>query len=107
MSACLGGYPTASIAPQPLLIILLNSVILLPVSFSLLALGPTYITAAETSLYMLIETAIGPLWVFLAGYEIPPPFTIYGECMYIHDIPCEFFLCKYMYLYVKWAFIVS
>jgi hypothetical protein len=26
----------------------------------------------------LIETVVGPLWVYLAGYEAPPEFTLYG-----------------------------
>jgi hypothetical protein len=37
-----------------------------PVSFALITLGPRYLPAAEVSLLMLLETVLGPLWVWLA-----------------------------------------
>eukprot|EP01035_Chromulina_nebulosa_P016967 gene16967-22462_t len=42
------------------------------------AIGPSLIPASEVSLYMLIETVLGPVWVYLAGYQTPSKFTIYG-----------------------------
>ena len=53
------------------LVLFVNSAIILPVSFTLLTLSPAYISAPEVSLYCLIETVIGPLFVWLGGYEKP------------------------------------
>lgn len=53
------------------LVLFVNSAIILPVSFTLLTLSPAYISASEVSLYCLIETVVGPLFVWLGGYESP------------------------------------
>jgi drug/metabolite transporter (DMT)-like permease len=37
-----------------------------PVAFGLITIGPRYITAPEVGLLMLLETVLGPLWVWLA-----------------------------------------
>ena len=52
-------------------LLLLLCVILLPVSIALITLGPRYLPAPEVSLIMLLETALGPLWVWLALDEEP------------------------------------
>ena len=43
-----------------------------------MAVGPRYILAAEVSLIQLLESIVGPLWVWVAGYEAPPLFTLIG-----------------------------
>ncbi len=49
-----------------------------PVAFLLITLGPRYLTAPEVSLLMLLETVFGPLWVWLALGERPPASTLAG-----------------------------
>lgn len=44
-------------------------VVILPISFGLLTIGPRYIPAPEVSLLLLLETTLGPLWVWLATGE--------------------------------------
>jgi drug/metabolite transporter (DMT)-like permease len=46
--------------------------ITLPLSLSLVMRGPRYLPAPEVSLIMLLETAVGPLWIWLALGERPP-----------------------------------
>jgi len=41
-------------------------------SYSLLSVGPSLISAPEVSLFLLLETVLAPLWVWLAGFEAPP-----------------------------------
>lgn len=53
----------------------------LALSFALLTIGPEFITAPEVSLYTLIETVIGPVLVYVGGFEPPPLFTVYGGIM--------------------------
>ena len=45
--------------------VLLQGAVVLPVSFVALTVGPAYIPAAEVSLLLLLETVLGPVWVYL------------------------------------------
>jgi drug/metabolite transporter (DMT)-like permease len=40
--------------------------VVIPVAFGLITTGPRFITAPEVGLLMLLETVLGPLWVWLA-----------------------------------------
>lgn len=51
--------------------ILTIGLVILPISFGLLALGPRYIPAPEVGLLLLLETCLGPLWVWLVLNEQP------------------------------------
>jgi len=58
---------------------LLNGMIIMPLSYSLLSLGPRYITASEVALFLLMETALAPIWVWLAvGEKVAIPTLIGG-----------------------------
>jgi drug/metabolite transporter (DMT)-like permease len=59
-------------------LMLFLGLILLPVSFGLLTLGPRYIPAPEVSLLLLLETVLGPLIVWLAIGEAAAASTIVG-----------------------------
>ena len=50
----------------------------LPLSFGLITLGPRYLPAPEVALLMLLETVLGPLWVWLVLSEEPPLLTVIG-----------------------------
>eukprot|EP01036_Dinobryon_divergens_P030914 gene30914-40234_t len=77
------GANPAEVTQQQSLVLCLQGMVEIPISFSLLTIGPSLITAAEVSLYFLIETVLGPVWVYLAGYEAPPTFTVYGGAILI------------------------
>lgn len=62
------------------LYIVINGGVVLVLAFSLLNIGPTMISAPEVSLITLIETVLGPVWVYLGGYESPPITAVYGGC---------------------------
>ena len=61
-----------------ILYLLLQGLISIPVSFSLLTHASTLINSAEVAMIMTIETVLGPLWVWLGGWEAPPANTVYG-----------------------------
>ena len=44
---------------------------ILPISGALITLGPRYLPAPEVNLIMLLETLLGPLWVWLVISEAP------------------------------------
>jgi drug/metabolite transporter (DMT)-like permease len=61
----------------------INGAIVLPIAFVLLTIGPSLISAPEVSLFSLIETVLGPVWVWLGGYEPPPLTAVYGGALLI------------------------
>ena len=61
----------ASIEPLDALFLGLLGLVVLPVAFSLIFLGPRFIPAPEVGLLMLLEAALGPLWVWLVIHEAP------------------------------------
>lgn len=67
-------------SPQGLDILYLsiNGALVLGVSQVFYTWGPSLISAPEVSLYTLLETVLGPLWVWLGGYEAPPVMSLYG-----------------------------
>jgi len=59
---------------------------LTPIAFTLVTVGPRYIGAAEVSLLMLLETALGPLWVWLVMGEVPARTALIGGAVIIAAI---------------------
>ncbi len=78
----MGGLPEAT-EGMDCLLLFVQGIFVMSLSFGLLTMAPSYISAAETSLYMLIETVLGPVWVYIGGYEQPPPMTVYGGIILI------------------------
>ncbi len=70
-------------APQDWVWIFALCVVVLPSAFILITLGPMRIPAAEVSMMMLLETALGPLWVWLILQEVPPTSTLQGGSVVI------------------------
>ena len=50
---------------------------------ALITLGPRYISAPEVSLLLLLETVLGPLWVWLVINETPTPLAIVGGAIVV------------------------
>ena len=71
-----------------------NDVVIIPlmcvmwvaIPFVLVTLAPRYITAAEVNLFFLLETILGPLWVWLIIKEQPSFETIIGGSIIIVTI---------------------
>jgi hypothetical protein len=69
LSLCLGADIT-KVDVVSMLYICINGILVLPLAFTFLTIGPNYITAPEVSLYTEIETILGPVWVYLGGKNI-------------------------------------
>lgn len=73
--------PWATFAPPPpvgMAAMLIMGAVLLPVSLSMLTSATRSLPAAETGLFMLIETVAGPLWVWLVLAEPVAPRVLVG-----------------------------
>ena len=69
-----------------LTIIPLMCIMCVAIPFVLITLAPRYITAAEVNLFFLLETILGPLWVWLVIHEQPSIETIIGGIVIIVTI---------------------
>ena len=69
-----------------LIIIPLMCVMCVAIPFVLVTLAPRYITAAEVNLFFLLETILGPIWVWLVIKEQPSIETIIGGVVIIATI---------------------
>jgi drug/metabolite transporter (DMT)-like permease len=58
--------------------LVLNGGIIIPIALGLIAYGPKLISAPEVSLIMLLETVLGPFWVWLVLSEKPLQQTFIG-----------------------------
>jgi len=85
ISASIAACMATSIAPPDgdLPILCLMGLVVMPVSLTLITLGPRRLPAAEVSLLMLLETALGPLWVWLALNETPSRAALIGGCVIV------------------------
>ena len=54
-----------------------------PLAFCLITIGPMRIPAAEVGMLMLLETAVGPLWVWLVLSEEPGSAAVQGGSLVI------------------------
>jgi len=62
------------------------------IPFVLVTLAPRYITGAEVNLFFLLETILGPIWVWLVIKEQPSIETIQGGVVIILTIAIHSFL---------------
>ena len=68
------------------IIIPLMCIMCVAIPFVLITLAPRYITAPEVNLFFLLETILGPLWVWLVIKEQPSTETIIGGIVIITTI---------------------
>ena len=69
-----------------LIIVPLMCIMCVAIPFVLVTLAPRYITAAEVNLFFLLETILGPIWVWLVIKEQPSIETIIGGIVIIITI---------------------
>ena len=73
-------------------IVPLMCVMCVAILFVLVTIAPRFITAAEVNLFFLLETIIGPIWVWLIIKEQPTPETIVGGAIIVLTIATHSFL---------------
>ncbi len=75
--------PSISVGGADLLYLPLLVLLVVPVSFILISTGPRYLPAPEVGLLMLLETILGPLWVWLVLLEAPATASLVGGAVII------------------------
>ena len=77
------GLPALPAGDLVIGLLLMGAFVVLASATYLITLGPRYITAPEVGLIMLLETVLGPLWVWLAIGENPGKAAILGGAIVI------------------------
>ena len=67
-----------SVSASDVAVLGVMGLVVLPISFGLIFIGPRYIPAPEVSLVLLLEAVLGPYWVWLALGEEPGGRTLLG-----------------------------
>ena len=81
-----------SLNDNDIYIVPLMCVMCVAIPFVLVTIAPRFITAAEVNLFFLLETIIGPIWVWLIIKEQPTPETIVGGAVIVLTIATHSFL---------------
>ena len=77
---------------QDMIIVPLMCVLCVAIPFVLVTIAPRFIPAAEVNLFFLLETIIGPIWVWLIIKEQPSVETLFGGVVIIITIAIHSFL---------------
>ena len=77
---------------KDLLIVPLMCILCVAIPFVLVTIAPRFITAAEVNLFFLLETIIGPIWVWMIIKEQPSIETLLGGLVIIITIAIHSFL---------------
>ena len=77
---------------QDLVIIPLICIMCVAIPFVLVTIAPRFIPAEEVNLFFLLETILGPIWVWLIIKEQPSIETIQGGLVIITTIAIHSFL---------------
>ena len=77
---------------RDLFIVPLMCILCVAIPFVLVTIAPRFITAAEVNLFFLLETIIGPIWVWVIINEQPSVETLQGGAIIITTIAIHSFL---------------
>ncbi|MDC3074240.1 DMT family transporter, partial [Candidatus Pelagibacter sp.] len=81
-----------SLVGKDLLIVPLMCVMCVAIPFVLVTIAPRFIPAEEVNLFFLLETIVGPIWVWMVIKEQPSLETIQGGIVIILTIAIHSFL---------------
>lgn len=87
--SALVAWPAASpaaVSSEALWYLFLLGVVVVPPATALITIGPKYIPAPDAGLVMLLETLLGPLWVWLVLREIPSGETLAGGAVILFAV---------------------
>ena len=66
--------------------LMIMGIYMLPLGTALMFIGPRYIPAAEVGLLLLLESVLGPLWVWLVLGDRPGAYTLVGGAIVLSTL---------------------
>jgi drug/metabolite transporter (DMT)-like permease len=85
-SFALAQAPELAISSPQLLYVSVIGFLLIPCAFVLLTIAPRFANSAEVQLVYLLESILGPLWVWLVIHETPSLNTLIGGSMLLVSV---------------------
>ncbi|MGB0627562.1 MAG: EamA/RhaT family transporter, partial [Alphaproteobacteria bacterium] len=82
--------PTVTIVALDALWLGLLGLVILPISFFMIMLGPRHLPAPEVSLIMLLEAVLGPIWAWWFISQTPSPLSLIGGAVIIGTLAIHF-----------------
>jgi drug/metabolite transporter (DMT)-like permease len=82
----LGQSPELAISSTQLVYVGIMGLVLVPLAFVVLTIAPRYANSAEVQLVYLLESVLGPLWVWMVIKETPSLNTIIGGSMLLVSV---------------------
>ena len=89
---CLFLVESFTLVGNDIIFIPLMCVMCVAIPFVLVTIAPRFITGAEVNLFFLLETILGPIWVWMVIKEQPSLETILGGSVIILTIAIHSFL---------------
>jgi drug/metabolite transporter (DMT)-like permease len=63
--------------------LVIEGALIIPVAMGLISLSTRYVPPANAGLFLLLETALAPLWIYVFLNEAPTPNAVIGGCIII------------------------
>lgn len=73
----------ALLQPQQWLWLAIEGALIIPVAMGLISLSTRYVAPANAGLFLLLETALAPLWIYLFLHEAPTINAVIGGCIIV------------------------
>jgi drug/metabolite transporter (DMT)-like permease len=89
------GADLRSVRNMDIVFLILQGVVVLSIGSALLTTATAYVSAPEVSLFMLVDVVLEPMWVWLAGFDTPPYYTIYCGAVVISALLINSILAWY------------
>ncbi len=61
----------------------IEGAIIMPLAMGLISLSTRFVSPVNAGLFLLLETALAPLWIYLFLHEAPTPQAIIGGCIIV------------------------
>jgi drug/metabolite transporter (DMT)-like permease len=82
----LASSPISAVDSTQLIYLSLQCLLLIPLAYALITIAPRFTSSAEVQLVFLLESILGPLWVWIVISETPPINTIIGGSLLLASV---------------------
>ena len=84
-----------TVTKMDLLYLILQGVVVLSIGSAILTFATKFISSPEVCMFSLLDTVLEPIWVWLAGFDTPPYYTIYAGIFVISAVLVNSILALY------------
>lgn len=82
----LASSPITAVDSTQLIYLSAQSLVLIPLAYALITIAPRFTSSAEVQLVFLLESILGPLWVWIVISETPSMNTIIGGSLLLTSV---------------------